>query len=90
MNEQIQELVDQADKWATLNYTWTPNGTDWVDMFTEKLAKLVAQQCAQVAMTQHHSTSPQEYAELDEYDKGCDDTASRISVMIRKTFGVEE
>lgn len=27
---------------------------------------------------------------LDEYNKGCDDTASRISVMIRKTFGVEE
>jgi hypothetical protein len=41
-------------------------------------------------MTQHCSTSPADYGDMEPYEQGCDDTASRISGLIRRTFGVKE
>ena len=88
MNERIEQLAEQAteemDPEAFSEDMNIP--AEWY----QKFAELIAKKCAVLAMTQHHSTSPADYDEMDPYDKGCDDTASRISGLIRRTFGVEE
>jgi len=95
MNERIRELAEQAgghNNISKFRGHFLPPPPDYIDPATvdlEKFARLVAKQCAQLAMTQHHSTSPANYDEMDPYDQGCDDTASRISGLIRRTFGVE-
>lgn len=53
-------------------------------------AQLIAEECARLAMTQHCSTSPDELLDMEPYEQGRDDTASTISGLIRRTFGVEE
>lgn len=61
--------------------------------FTEgellKFARLIALECARLAMTEHHSTSPADYGDMEPYEQGCDDTASVISGKIHRIFGVE-
>ena len=90
MNERIQELAFQAGincvvpTEGTLEYA----GKGEVEHL-RKFAQLIAQECAQLAMTQHHSTSPADYGDMEPYEQGCDDTASAISGLIRRTFGVE-
>ena len=81
MNARIQELAEQAELNATLLFNKDK---------LEKFAQLIAQECAQLAMTQHTSPSPADYGDMEPYDQGCDDTASTISGLIRRTFGVEE
>jgi hypothetical protein len=41
-------------------------------------------------MKQHHSMSFEEYDELEEYDRGCEDTASIISGQLNRLFKVTE
>ena len=82
MNERIKELAEQA--LFESDFDDEQNIKITMDIFAE----LIAKECAQLAMTQHNSTSPDDYDEMDRYDKGCDDTASRISGLIRRTFGV--
>lgn len=85
MNERIRELIDECTEWIT----GTIDGD--VECFDkEKFARLIAKECAVLAMTEHHSTSPAEYDEMEPYEQGCDDTASAISGKIRRIFGVEE
>jgi len=90
MNERIFELAKQADliQWDTL-----PSGARTPDhesvVKAKKFAQLVAKECAVLAMTEHHSTSPADYDEMEPYEQGCDDTASAISGKIRRIFGVE-
>jgi len=78
MNERILELARQV--WPDPNISHV-NHT--------KFARLIAKECAVLAMTEHHSTSPAEYDEMEPYEQGCDDTASAISGKIRRIFGVE-
>ena len=94
MNEEIfKRLQDQCWVYNTHpdmidtdgNGETRPCGFD-----TKKFAKLIAQECARLAMTQHCSTSPADYGNMEPYQQGCDDTASVISGLIRRTFGVEE
>ena len=78
MNERIFDLAKQAGMRFGLSPT------------EQKFAELIAQECARLAMTQHCSTSPADYGDMEPYEQGCDDTASRISGLIRRTFGVKE
>ena len=93
MNERVKDVNPNVyDIWVDAAAKVSPlkAGGDWQKEFVINFAELIAKRCAVLAMTQHHSTSPADYAEMDPYDKGCDDTASRISGLIRRTFGVEE
>lgn len=94
MNEEIfKRLQDQCWIYPThpdmidtdSNGEVRPCGFD-----TKKFFKLTVLECARLAMTQHYSTSPAEYDDMEPYQQGCDDTASFISGLIRRTFGVEE
>jgi hypothetical protein len=78
MNERIFDLAKQAG----MRFGLSPA--------EQKFAELIAQECARLAMTQHCSTSPADYGDMEPYEQGCDDTASRISGLIRRTFGVKE
>ena len=90
MNERIRELLTGAGLFCYDDGTVSLLGETHVGQpEIEKFAELIASECAQLAMTQHYSTSPADYAEMDPYDQGCDDTASMISGLIRRTFGVE-
>ena len=85
MNSLVKELVKQATR------VEEPDGLLPREVFDEdKFAQLIAKECAKLAMILHHSTSPADYSDMDPYEQGCDDTASRISGLIRRTFGVEE
>ncbi len=99
MNERIRELAGQLGPIAKIG-NW--GRVEWADnvypqigdrlyaaIDLEKFAQLIALECARLAMTEHHSTSPAEYDEMEPYEQGCDDTASAISGKIRRIFGVE-
>ena len=49
MNERIRELEMQADEWSKYNYTWTPTGNNWVEVYMEKFALLIIQECIGMA-----------------------------------------
>lgn len=51
-----------------------------------KLVELIILECSKIAMTHHQSHSPKDYENLEQYDKGCDDTASAISGQILSKF----
>ena len=90
MNERIRELAKQADP------EYTGKADDGMghaivgNSAIEEFARLIVRECARLAMTQHCSTSPADYGDMEPYEQGCDDTASTISGLIRRTFGVEE
>jgi hypothetical protein len=50
MNEQIQKLYDQADKFAKENRTQTISGpgNNYFELFHEKFAELIVKECARV------------------------------------------
>lgn len=91
MNERIQKLKHQASLWCDRNipeqYSEETNsyGSAWEDKFAE----LLIRECARLAMTQHISTSPDDYHDMEPYEQGCDDTASTISGLIQQHFGVK-
>ena len=51
MNERIQKLYDQADKFAKENRTQTISGpgNNYFELFHEKFAELIVKECARVA-----------------------------------------
>jgi hypothetical protein len=52
MNERIQKLYDQADKFAKENRTQniaTP-GNNYFELFHEKFAELIVRQCAEICL----------------------------------------
>ena len=50
MNERIQKLYDQADKFAKENRTQTISGpgNNYFELFHEKFAELIVQECADI------------------------------------------
>lgn len=89
MNERIKELAAKARDFATTKDAFGEYSIAFDnEKFEQKFAELIAKDCAQIAMSQHQSHSFASYDELDEYDRGCDDTASTISGQIRQRFGV--
>jgi len=96
MNNRIRELAEQASfrrffmpKSNSVSALDKFNGTFTEQEAIEKFAELIVKECAQLAMTQHTSTCPDDYNEMDPYDKGRDDVASTISGLICRTFGVK-
>ena len=77
MNERIQKLYDQADKFAKENRTQTISGpgNNYFELFHEKFAELIVRECEQVSLKNSH--------------RG-DDMGSIIARQIREHFGVEE
>ena len=57
MNERIQKLYDQADKFAKENRTQTISGpgNNYFELFHEKFAELIVRECALVV---HKKTGP--------------------------------
>jgi hypothetical protein len=51
MNERIQELREQAAKEVFKANQWT-NEDEWNDLYMEKFAELMVQECAQVCLSQ--------------------------------------
>jgi hypothetical protein len=51
MNERIQKLYDQADKFAKENRTQNiaAPGNNYFELFHEKFAELIVRECARVA-----------------------------------------
>jgi len=51
MNERIKELTEQADKFAKENRTQNiaAPGNNYFELFHEKFAELIVQECANVA-----------------------------------------
>lgn len=97
MNERIRELARQAYIEARLdeNPKWRESvvseaAMNEIQSTMEKFAELIAAECARLAMTEHYSTSPADYDEMEPYYQGCDDAASFISGKIRRIFGVSE
>lgn len=52
----------------------------------DKITQLIVEKCSRIAMEQSRSTDFASYDELDDYDRGCDDTASIISSRIKDYF----
>ncbi len=50
MNQRIQELIEQAEKYAEEKSTWRGDNTEWRNefegIFKEKFAELIVQECA--------------------------------------------
>ena len=87
MNERIRELAEQAEE---IVFHSPSTGRTTKQLNIEKFAKLIALECARLAMNQRLSTNTDDYDEMKPYRQGRDDMASNISGLIRRTFGVEE
>lgn len=48
MNERLKELMSAADKWANDHFTTEKN--DWSDLYMEKFAKLLIEECVDELM----------------------------------------
>jgi hypothetical protein len=79
MNERIQKLYDQADKFAKENRTQTISGpgNNYFELFNEKFAELIVKKCMDVAKYHTPDTEECEYT-WSNHDK------------IQEHFGVEE
>jgi len=74
VNERIQKLYDQADKFAKENRTQTISGpgNNYFELFHEKFAQLIVRECANICWNQDFVTG------------------SGYAEAIEKHFGVEE
>ena len=77
MNERIQKLYDQADKFAKENKTQTISGpgNNYFELFHEKFAELIVKECIEQVIT--GPNGPAHYA-------------VEAAIRLKKHFGVEE
>ena len=82
MNERIQKLYDQADKFAKENRTQTSSGpgNNYFELFHEKFAELIVQECVAVINSENYR----------EHSDGWNDAIEWADGMIKEHFGVEE
>ena len=82
MNERIQKLYDQADKFAKENRTQTISGpgNNYFELFHKKFAELIVRECA------NHCDLLLDHKISSEWSRGTHD----CSRAIKKHFGVEE
>jgi len=97
MNEQIQKLYDQADKFAKENRTQNiaALGNNYFELFHEKFAELIVQECAELAKKKAFiiMQKAEEYAADKEEIINATSAAFHLAILeqeIRKYFGVEE
>ena len=83
MNERIQKLYDQADKFAKENRTQTISGpgNNYFELFHEKFAELIVRECADIAKGE-----PASFYDRDAYKLG----RKFASEDVLKHFGVEK
>ena len=83
MNERIQKLYDQADKFAQENRTQTISGpgNNYFELFHEKFAELIVRECADIAKGE-----PASFYDRDAYKLG----RKFASEDVLKHFGVEK
>jgi HEPN domain-containing protein len=81
MNERIRELAEQAKEYADTKYSKLVSTSRWGDsvpgireLYTEKLAELIVQECQTVV----------------EWAISVDSTIDRVPVLIKEHFGVKE
>jgi hypothetical protein len=82
MNDRIREFAEKA------RYKIYDSNGDLVEFGINEnmFASLIVQACADIAMEQRQSNSFDIYGLLDDYDKGCTDTASLIASKISNFF----
>ena len=82
MNERIQKLYDQADKFAKENRTQTISGpgNNYFELFHEKFAELIVRECADIAKGE-----PASFYDRDAYKLG----RKFASEDVLKHFGVK-
>ncbi|MFM9423542.1 MAG: hypothetical protein RIR06_2003 [Bacteroidota bacterium] len=88
MNQRIQELIKQAEKYAEEKSSWRGDNTEWRNefegIFKEKFAELIVRECADVILEEMKRT-PQVHDYWGPYWDGLDSAQK----MITKHFGVE-
>ena len=82
MNNTLREL---AKKSGIYIYGLGKDREKW-EQCLEQFAKLIANECSQIAMNQHNSDSFDSCDDLDYYDRFLDDTALKISREILSRF----
>ena len=75
MNERIQELSEQAEKYADDNFRGEPT---WSEAFESKFAELIVRECIDIA-------SQEDFDVMMKEGYPCSQTAKKI----REHFGVE-
>ena len=83
MNERIQKLYDQADKFAKENRTQTISGpgNNYFELFHEKFAEMIVRECAEICLEMSAKCAGLE---------GDGALAKDCAYWIKKDFGVEE
>jgi hypothetical protein len=93
MNERIQQLAEQARKYAWENEThWSANA-EREALFEQKFAQLIVEECVELCETAAYAPRPalnptpvEQYA----FIIGEGNMAVNLAKQIRKHFGVEE
>ena len=82
MNERIQKLYDQADKFAKENRTQTISGpgNNYFELFHEKFAQLIVQECIEIVEYKGRKVGAEHPVGFNLMDAAWD---------IRESFGVE-
>ena len=82
MNEKIKEFAEQCFLFDGYGAAIPTYGNEELQQF----AQSIIQKCANIAMSYSNASSFDEYDDLSEYDRGCDDTAALISSRIKGVF----
>ena len=92
MNERIQKLYDQADKFAKENRTQTISGpgNNYFELFHEKFAELIVRECATACDNIGKEARQEWKAKYIPHDDGRSDGAYECRAAILEHFGVEE
>jgi len=90
MNEQIQKLYDQADKFAKENRTQTISGpgNNYFELFHEKFAQLIVRECLNQVREQYLPVLEDEVMMKDTHWDGYVQCGVDSYVAIKEHFGV--
>ena len=90
MNERIQKLYDQADKFAKENRTQTISGpgNNYFELFHEKFAELIVRECVGILMKPEYAMNHP--GDLADYNRGWVNGRLLGIEHIEGYFGVEE
>ena len=91
MNERIQKLYDQADKFAKENKTQTISGpgNNYFELFHEKFAELIVKECISIVEEQKECLC-EEQQYWSDHDYGYEMAVNDASKGIKQFFGVGE
>jgi len=92
MNERIQKLYDQADKFAKENRTQNiaAPGNNYFELFHEKFAELIVKECLEELRYTVLDTQELRRDKSTDYQVGWEDGMFDAGETIKNIFGVEE